>query len=337
MKTYGKIWSLIVMATFWLASDAAAASWFAGSVAAPSSDMSSTGSDEIRQTGDRVFSRNRQQWSVVQRTGDGGLKLVSARPPQRKVASDGIPDGYIVTDRADNRAWYAQPTTRYGHGALGDRIEAGSLVVNMAGKTLRLELPPSQVFEDIAPRIADVNGDGIADFVTIRSSLTEGAAIAVYTVRNGKLVESAATQPIGLPSRWLNIAGIADFNGDGRLDIAQVIKPHLTGELEILTLKNGGFQSIAQVSGLSNHIIGSAELNMSAVADVNGDGVMDLVLPRFGQGALTAYSFRAKPVKLFEVAIPNRIKTAIGVERLGGQPVFVFGDGTGALVTVQSR
>nr|WP_306266846.1 VCBS repeat-containing protein [Pararhizobium sp. IMCC3301] len=336
MKTYGKLWSVIVMMTVWMASEAAA-SWYAASVVASATNGSSAGSDEIRQAGDQVFSRNRQKWAVLRSSGDAGLKLVSAQPPRRKAATDGIPDGYIVSDRAGNRAWYAQPTTRYGHGALGDRIEAGSLVVKMAGQTLQLDLPPSQVFEDIAPRIADVNGDGIADYVTIRSSLTEGAAIAVYTVRNGKLVESAATPPISLPSRWLNIAGIADFNGDGRLDIAQVIKPHLTGELEILTLKNGRFQRIARVSGLSNHINGSAELNMSAVADVNGDGVMDLVLPRFGQSALAAYSFVARSKKLFEVVIPNRIKTAIGVVRSGGQPVFVFGDGTGALVTVQSR
>lgn len=336
MKAHNKVWLVVVLATFWLASDASA-SWYAAGIAAPDSGKSSIGSDEIRQSGDQVFSRDRQQWAVLQPAGDDGLKMVPARPPQRETAPDGIPDGYIVTDVAGNRAWYAQPTSRYGHGALGDGIEAGSLVVEVAGETRRLDLPPTQVFEDIAPRIADLDGDGAADFVTIRSGLTSGAAIAVYTLRNGRLVESAATRPIGQPSRWLNIAGIADFNGDGSLDIAQVVKPHLTGELEILSLKNSGFQRIARVAGLSNHIFGSTELNMSAIADVNGDGIMDLVLPRFGQRALSAYSFAKNAERLFEVAIPGRIVTAIGVVRAGNRPVFVFGDGNGELVAVRSR
>ena len=50
-------------------------------------------------------------------------------------------------------------TERYAHAVLGDAIEAGCLiVVDESGDSFGLTLPESQVFEDLEPRIADMNG-----------------------------------------------------------------------------------------------------------------------------------------------------------------------------------
>ncbi|MEC9368067.1 MAG: hypothetical protein VX871_05180, partial [Pseudomonadota bacterium] len=53
-----------------------------------------------------------------------------------------LPDGRLASGRLDIRAaWYAKPTNRYGHGVLGDAIEAEALVVeNEHKKRFTLEL-----------------------------------------------------------------------------------------------------------------------------------------------------------------------------------------------------
>jgi hypothetical protein len=149
----------------------------------------------------------------------------------------------VASGRDIARAWYSEPTDRYGHAVLGDRIEAGALaVVDSAGRLYRTVLAPNFVFEDLTPRLADISGNGKAEVVTIRSQLDAGAAVSIYGLRRGRIVEIAATEPIGSPNRWLNIAGIADFTGDGRADIALVTTPHIGGRLEIWTLRSGDAQ-----------------------------------------------------------------------------------------------
>lgn len=74
-----------------------------------------------------------------------------------------LPAGGIAEAKGNGpvRAWYEKPTKRYDHGVLGDAIEAGSLVVfDNAGRKYEVVLPETFVFEDITPRIADLDGDG---------------------------------------------------------------------------------------------------------------------------------------------------------------------------------
>ena len=127
------------------------------------------------------------------------------------LAQERLPDGDIATAGGSGpvQAWYGQPTTRYDHAILGDAIEGGSLVViDAQGIRHELVLPERLVFEDITPRLADLDGDGRSEIVTIRTDVTAGAAVAVYELAEGQLVERAATAPIGLPHRWLSIAEI---------------------------------------------------------------------------------------------------------------------------------
>ncbi|CAN0601882.1 unnamed protein product, partial [Ectocarpus sp. 12 AP-2014] len=102
-------------------------------------------------------------------------------------------------------AEYADPTTRYAHGVLGDAIEHGALVVETTnGRRLRFILPQSRVFEDTNPRVVDVDGDGDAEVVVVESDAQRGARLAIYD-ETGLI---AANDYIGQRNRWLAPAGV---------------------------------------------------------------------------------------------------------------------------------
>lgn len=195
---------------------------------------------------------------------------------------DAIPDSTISTAAGQGvvKAMFSCATSRYAHGVLGDAIEAGCLVVeDEAGMAYVIELPENQVFEDLIPRIADIDGNGKNDVVVIRSDSQAGAALVVYTMKDKQAIELAATPPIGTAFRWLAPVGIADFNDDERLDIAYVQTPHIGGILKVWSMTENGFEQIAEQRGFSNHSIGSKRVSTAKMLDHNGDGVMDIALP----------------------------------------------------------
>lgn len=152
------------------------------------------------------------------------------------------------------RAAYAAPTTRYPHGVLGDEVEYGALVLHYAQtpSPYTIRLPDSRVFEDIAPRRVDVDGDGRDEAMVVESHRDLGARLALYD--GGGLI--AATPYIGTRNRWLAPVGAADLDGDGHIEIAYIDRPHLAKTLRIWRFRDGRLTEIASLSGLTNHRIG---------------------------------------------------------------------------------
>jgi hypothetical protein len=163
-------------------------------------------------------------------------------------------------------ARYADPTSRYAHGVFGETEEWGTLEIDaVAGKsdgiaqslllrksTYSVRLPLDHVFEDVAPRVADLDGDGAPEVVVVETDVAKGAALAVYSEK-GKRAETAH---IGQTHRWLAPLGIGDLDGDGLPEIAYVDRPHLAKELVIVQYRGRKLTEIARIKGLTNHRIG---------------------------------------------------------------------------------
>ncbi len=158
---------------------------------------------EIRQVGDAVYAWAGDHWFAVSLCTDQPLCLTPGQPPELPAAPDGIPNGTVAYADGEGitSAWYTEPTDRYPHGALGDKIEAGAMVVqDVYGHRVTVELPADQVFEDLTPRIADLDGDGRNEVLAIRSSLRAGAALVAYDLAGSSLIEINSTPPVGRPT-----------------------------------------------------------------------------------------------------------------------------------------
>ena len=150
-------------------------------------------------------------------------------------------------------ARYEAPTTRYAHGVLGDAVEYGALVVEVSdGTSVRFELPTELVFEDVAPRLWDITGDGQPEVVVVEAHRDLGARLAVWTADGRK----ASTPFIGRSFRWLAPVAAADLDGDGAIEVAYVDRPHLAKTLRVWRYTGGKLTEVATMRGVSNHKIG---------------------------------------------------------------------------------
>lgn len=192
---------------------------------------------------------------------------------------------------------FAEPTAAYGHGVLGDAGEWRAIELTREalaraggspdGHALTFRLPEGAVFEDVAPRCVDLDGHGPREIVVVESDFELGSQLAVYAldVRGDRteLRKSTATAHIGRRHRWLAPVGIADFNGDGGLDIAYVEMPHVGGMLRVWGFAPGGLTELASAPGFSNHRIGEGFIT-GGVRDC-GQGP-EMILPDFGWSAV---------------------------------------------------
>lgn len=190
-------------------------------------------------------------------------------------------------------AWLASPTARYPHSSMGSPVHAGSVhALSRDGKPFHLSLPKQRVFEDLQPRLIDLDGDGRDEIVLIEADLERGAALVAYglppTEQAGNtLQERARSSWLGLPFRWLNPVGFADFDGDGRLDIASVTTPHIGGVLTLYHYKPPRIEVFAKVADVSNHQMGDPNLQMHAILTLPGTRPT-VIVPDMSRRALHA-------------------------------------------------
>lgn len=164
----------------------------------------------------------------------------------------------------------SEPTDRYPHDVLG-RIPAFTRLTvtaevcaacSVPQVTAGLTLAAPLVFEDVAPRLWDVTGDGRPEIVVVQSHEQLGARLTVWSLREAGQPHDplfhmiAETDFIGTRFRWLAPFGIGDFTGDGQVEIAYVETPHLGKTLRLVALDGDRLVERAALSGVTNHRIG---------------------------------------------------------------------------------
>nr|WP_241188080.1 VCBS repeat-containing protein [Pseudohalocynthiibacter aestuariivivens] len=156
---------------------------------------------------------------------------------------------------------YADPTTRYQHGVLGDAEEWGALVIRVntcvgcAGLRIekrKITLPDTRVFEDVTPRVIVLGANQQRAVMVVESDVSRGARLSLYD--GAGLID--ATPYIGQAFRWLAPIGAADLDGDGQVEIAYIDRPHLTKRLRLWRFSDGKLHHLADLDGLTNHRIG---------------------------------------------------------------------------------
>jgi hypothetical protein len=202
-------------------------------------------------------------------------------------------------------AAYVEPTDAYGHGALAGGEYAG-LELRYGDGTRNIFRFEGAVFEDTAPRLHDFDGDGAPEVVAVLSGFEIGAMVMIFGHDGTAARPLGQTAAIGQRHRWLAIAGIADFDGDGQDEIAYVDRPHLARTLRLVrvVLQDGqaSFTQIASAPGLSNHRYGTAEI----------------------EGGLRACPGAAPVIVSADAAWRNVVETRLEAGRLVSTPVAPY-------------
>jgi hypothetical protein len=214
---------------------------------------------------------------------------------------DQLPEKQIAIS-ADSTlyAQYARPTDRYGHGILGDAIEAGQLVVVQGGISYVHTLDEQYVFEDLRPRLYDVDGDGQLELITIRTHVARGAGVMIYKIQGDSLTEFAWVEEIGTPSRWLNVAAIYDLDGDDTIELAWIQTPHIGGILRIARISAGELSVMAETSQYSNHAIGQRNLCLSVVSLTAVGDAATLYVPTQDRQQIAGFQFTGSSIQRTE-------------------------------------
>jgi hypothetical protein len=123
---------------------------------------------------------------------------------------------------------------------------------------------------------ADLNGDGRAAVVGVY-----GAVLYVFISNGDGTFKPGVTYPLGISSAVSGTLSIADFNGDGKKDIALNISSGTNGQVIVL-LSNG--DRTLQAPKTSTGAPYQYEPGKTIVGDFNGDGKFDLAVSDYCSG-----------------------------------------------------
>jgi hypothetical protein len=190
---------------------------------------------------------------------------------------DALPDARAVIASDGSEVALTDATERYPHGVLGDEQEAASMTIRRPdGSVHVLNIEGDAVIEGQAPIAADLDGDGIDELIVTISDRTTGARLRAYSLDGMQIGES---EPIGQGFRWRHQVAAGRVGPNGETELLSVRTPHIGGIVEAFRLVDGRLELTATVRGFSSHRIGSGNLDMALLVDVDGDGRLELVVP----------------------------------------------------------
>lgn len=259
----------------------------------------------------------------------GGELLVERAPLPPDLGITLLADTQVVDVGLGRVAVLVDPTTAYGHGVLGDAVEAGAVaVVDVAAGQVVARLEPE------AGRVVEQRGvlatelDGRPAVVVTTSAHEDGARVEVWTLDGSRRVVGPA---IGMGGRWRHTVAVTT-TPDGRLEVAEVVTPHLGKVVSRLQVDGDELVQVAAVpDAVASHAIGSRNLDQAALVDVDGDGQRDVVGPAADRDGIAWVVAGADHAEQADAG--HRVVTNLALLELpGGHVAMAYGTEAGQLV-----
>lgn len=221
-----------------------------------------------------------------------------------------------------------EPTERYAHGVLGDSLEAASVSV-FNSETLEpiasYTLAEPFVFEQ--RRITPFDLGNKEGLLATRSSNQTGAGVVLLSLEGDVLKLTAEAQPIGTGFRWLNLFA----SRDGRAYAVRT--PHIGGPLQRYTLKGDKLEIESFQLGVTNHALGSRNLDLGILLPELEPGVDHLVLPTSPLRALRLIRCDAESCDVVdELELGGRLSSNLTFIQSGGNLQIIAATGKGIIV-----
>ncbi len=226
-----------------------------------------------------------------------------------------LPDARLLVDETGRILLLSDPTTRYGHGVLGDAIEAGSIslidTTTAPALSRQIAIEGERVIEGISPIWTDLNGDRVREIIVTESDAEQGARIVVFDEDGNRVAESA---PIGRGFRWRHQLAAAPFGPEGEVELVAVLTPHIGGIVEFFGLQGDRLEVVAQVPGFSSHLLGSPNLDRAVSGDFDGEGSVELLVPDQAQEVLGAIRRNANGAEMvWSIPVGDQLATNLAV------------------------
>jgi hypothetical protein len=226
----------------------------------------------------------------------GGLS--SAPRVVARVDAQALPDARITVGSLDGSAGIqalvlSDPTDRYPHGALGDKLKASAVtVMTVAPNALvfrgRYMVRAPAVIEDLIPILAPIGEGRRPAVVVVKSVVGLGSSLMALGWRESGLERLAEGPAFGQSNRWVHVIGAADLSGDSIPELIAVNTPHLAGVLVAYERRGSVLVPTAKALGYSSHALGSRNQDQAVIADMSGNGRLEIILPRQSRDVLAA-------------------------------------------------
>ncbi len=197
--------------------------------------------------------------------------------------------------------------------------------------------------------MADFNSDGNVDIVTANDKMYSPAdTISILLGQGGGVFQSATNYPVGGDPQSV---GVADMNGDGRLDVVATLYQH--GEVSInLGNGDGTFQTVVKI-GAGFHSAGLAlddfdadgDIDLAVTNDAFNGGLVVLLNNGDGTFHFTGYAVSSSPIAVAaadfnsdgipDLAVGGALQIMIGNGDGSFQPPTWIGNGFGSLVVTE--
>jgi hypothetical protein len=226
----------------------------------------------------------------------GGLS--SAPRVVARVDAQALSDARITVGSLDGTAGLqalvlSDPTDRYPHSALGDKLEASAVtVLTVAPNSLvfrgRYMVRAPAVLEDLIPILAPIGEGRRPAVIVIKSVPGLGSSVMALGWRESGLKRLAEGPAFGQSNRWVHVVGAADLSGDSIPELIAVNTPHLAGVLVAYERRGDALVPTAKALGYSSHAFGSRNQDQAVIADMSGSGRLEIILPRQSRDVLAA-------------------------------------------------